>query len=309
MKNCSGEKMNVFSKLILIIAIFTLVACGQHKERAAEIMSTPSVTMVPAPASEMAIAKIANSTGGGEESLTEVTEPTAANTVAKRYIALRHSLTVETEAEKMQAAFDATVANCEQLKCQILSANYNRETPYNPPSASLSVRVPPRSVEIFLSGLAKNSEVLQHRRDSEDKTDAVIDAEARIKNLSEFRDSLRAMLTDKSAKFKDLIEVQRELVNTQSELDAIQGVRKVLAQETELVAVTIDFTARQGITEQGFFSPVAHAIKDAGRVMMESLATVITFFVTILPWLLFGIPMLILVRKLWTKIKTKWQSR
>jgi hypothetical protein len=169
--------------------------------------------------------------------------------------------------------------------------------------------VPPRSVEIFLSGLAKNSEVLQHHRDSEDKTDAVIDAEARIKNLTEFRDSLRVMLTDKSAKFKDLIEVQRELVNTQSELDTIQGVRKVLAQETELVAVTIDFTAKQGVTEQGFFSPVAHAIKDAGRVMMESLATVITFFVTILPWLLVGIPALILSRKLWTKIKLRWQGK
>lgn len=296
--------MNIFSKLILIIAIFILAACGQHKERAAEVMSAPSIAMAPAPTGEMA-----ESAGGGEESLIKVTEPTIANAAAKRYIALRHSLTVETEAEKMQAAFDSTVANCEQLKCQILSANYNRETPFNPPSASLSVRVPPRSVEIFLSGLAKNSEVLQHHRDSEDKTDAVIDAEARIKNLTEFRDSLRVMLMDKSAKFKDLIEVQRELVNTQSELDTIQGVRKVLAQETELVAVTIDFTAKQGISEHGFFSPVAHAIKDAGRVMMESLATVITFFVTILPWLLVGIPMLILARKLWAKIKLRWQGQ
>jgi hypothetical protein len=44
--------------------------------------------------------------------------------------------------------------------------------------------VQPRSVEIFISGLAKNVEVMQHHRDSEDKTDAVIDAEARIKNLT-----------------------------------------------------------------------------------------------------------------------------
>ena len=130
-----------------------------------------------------------------------------------------------------------------------------------------------------------------------------------LKILSEFRDSLRVMLTDKSAKFKDLIEVQRELVNTQSQLDTIQGVRKALAQETELVAVTIDFTAKQGITEQGFFAPVAQAFENAGRVMMESFATVITFFVTILPWLLFGIPMIILLRKLWSKIKSKWLSK
>jgi len=302
--------MKVFCKLILMMNIFILAACGQNnKERAAEVMSTPSVTMVSAPAGKMSRAKIADSTGGGEESLTEVTEPTVVSAAAKRYISLRHSLTVETEAEKMQAAFDATVANCEKLNCQILSANYNRETPYSGPSASLSVRVPPRSVEIFLSGLARNSDVLHHHRESEDKTDAVIDAEAQIKNLTEFRDSLRAMLTDKSAKFKDLIEVQRQLVDTQSQLDTIQGVRKVLAQETELVAVNIEFTAKQGITEQGFFSPVLQALEQAGHVMMENLAAVITFVVTMLPWLLVGIPMLILARKLLTKIKTKWQNK
>ncbi len=301
--------MNVFSKLILIIAIFLLGACGQHQERDAEVMSAPSIAIATAPVGEMTRAKMADSTGSSEESPTELTEPSRAISEVKRYIALRHSLTVETEAENVQATFNATVVNCEQLKCQILSANYNRETPYNPPSASLSVRVPPRSVEVFLSGLAKNSEIMQHHQDSEDKTDAVVDAEARIKNLTEFRDSLRVMLTDKSAKFKDLIEVQRELVDTQSQLDTIQGVRKVLAQETELVAVTIDFTAKRGITEQGFFSPVALAFKEAGHVMMESLAIVITFFVTILPWLLFGIPMLILARKLLTKIKSKWQSK
>ena len=293
-----------YQGLMVSWMLLLVVACGKQDA------PMPSVAMAPAPAGEMASAKMAREdsnydAGGGEQSLTEATEPATGNVEVKRYIALRHTLMVETPAEQMQAAFDATVAHCEQLKCQILSANYNRETQYNPPSASLSVRVPPRSVEIFLTGLAKNSEVLQHHRDSEDKTNAVVDAEARIKNLTEFRDNLRAMLSDKSAKFKDLIEVQRELVNTQSELDAINSVRKLLAQETELVAVNIDFTAKQGITEQGFFSPVAQAFKNAGRVMMESFAAVITFFVTILPWLLFLIPAIILLRKLWAKIRAK----
>jgi len=292
--------MKIYQSFIVSLAVL-LAACGQQHP------PVPTVAMAPAPA-EMANAKMLRAdsdavAGEGEQSLTELTEP--ADTEAKRYVALRHHLMVETSPEQMQANFDATIAHCQQLKCQILAANFNRETAYSPPSASLSARVPPRSVEVFLAGLAKSGEVLQHHRTSEDKTDAVIDAEARIKNLTEFRDNLRAMLNDKSAKFKDLIEVQRELVNTQSELDSIQGVRKALAQETELVAINIDFTAKQGITEQGFFSPVAQAFKNAGRVMMESLASVITFFVTILPWLIFAIPALILMRKLWAKIRTK----
>ncbi|MDP3087833.1 MAG: DUF4349 domain-containing protein [Methylotenera sp.] len=280
-----------------------LSACGQDKN-ANEVMSASdeSVRSLPAPTADVALAKMV---GGAEESLTEVSEPKAVITTLKRYIAMRHSLMIETSSRKMQAAFDETVSRCEQLNCQILSANFNRQTPYSAPSASLSVRVPPRSVEIFLTGLAKNGDVLQHHRDTEDKTDAVIDADARIKNLIEFRDSLRAMLGDKSAKFKDLIEVQRELVNTQSQLDSINGIRKSLAQETEMVAVNIDFSAEQSIAEQSFFAPVIQALDNAGRIMMESIAAIITFLMTILPWLVFGIPMIILARKIWHKIRSK----
>jgi len=298
--------MRILSKSSWVTAVMLTVmlsACGQHKN-AAEVMSTSteSVESMPAPTADMALAKME---GGAEESLTEVSEPKAANTALKRYIAMRHSLMIEMPSRQMQVAFDATITRCEQLKCQILSANFNRQTPYSPPSASLSVRVPPRSVEIFLTGLAKNGEVLQHHRDTEDKTDAVVDADARIKNLIEFRDSLRAMLGDKSAKFKDLIEVQRELVNTQSQLDSLNGIRKLLAQETEMVAVNIDFSAEQSIAEQSFFAPVAQALDNAGRIMMESIAAIIMFLMTILPWLIFGIPMIILARKIWHKIRNK----
>jgi hypothetical protein len=51
---------------------------------------------------------------------------------------------------------------------------------------------------------------------------------------------------------------------------------------------------------------VARALKDAGRVMMESFASVIIFVMSAIPWLLIGIPVLWLVRKYWVKIKTKF---
>lgn len=167
------------------------------------------------------------------------------------------------------------------------------------------MRIPPRSVEIFIAGLAKSGEILQHHRNSEDKTDAVIDTEARIKNLTDLRERLRSMLQDKSAKFRDVIEIERELANTQAQRDSLHGIRKVLAQETELVAVNIEFSASQSVTEKGFVAPVAKALDNAGRIMMESLANVITFIMAALPWLIFGILIILLVRKFWTRIKAK----
>ena len=290
--------------LCLLVTIF-VSACGERAASDYSAASAPSdeVQSAQAPAPMAKMGAESDVVGGAEQSLTEISEP--ANNAAKKYIALRHHLQIESPADKMQAAFDAAVKHCEALNCQLLSANYNKKTPYNPPSASLSVRVPPRNVEIFLSGLAKNGEVMQHGRDSEDKTNQVIDADARIANLTHLRDRLRAMLTDKAAKFKDLIEVETQLANTQSELDSIVSIRKALSLETDLVAVNIDFTASQGITEQGAFAPVARAFKDAGRVMMESFGAVITFVVSAIPWLLIGIPVLWLVRRYWVKIKAK----
>jgi hypothetical protein len=244
--------------------------------------------------------------GGAEQSMTEVSEPSAQSAEVKKYIALRHHLNVEMPAETMQTGFDAALQHCEALNCQILSANFVKETPYSPPSASLSARIPPRNVEIFLSGLAKSGEITQHMREAEDKTNQVLDTDARIKNLTELRDRLRAMLSDKSAKFKDIIEVERELANTQSQLDSLQSIRKMLSLETDFVALNVNFSAKQGITEQGFFAPVAQALKDAGRVMMESLAQVITFVMTAIPWLLLGIPLILLVRKFWQKLKNRF---
>ena len=284
---------------IIALWLLMLTACNQQ-DSASDTFNINSA----APMAKMAV----DSVGGAQARLTQqelapVNEPTQA--AAKKYIALRHHLQVETAPEKMQANFDAAIKHCEALNCQLLSANYNRQRPYSPPSASLSLRVPPKNVSLFLTGLAKNGEVIQHSRDSEDKTNQVIDADARIKNLTNLRDRLSLMLNDKTAKFKDIIDVERELANTQSQLDSIASMRKVLALETDLVAVNIDFSASQGITEQGFFAPVARALKNAGQVMMESFGAVITFVVSVIPWLLIGIPLIWLARKYWIKLKTK----
>ncbi|OIR02451.1 hypothetical protein GALL_154020 [mine drainage metagenome] len=289
--------------ILLLLMLIISTACGRHQS--ASSASDAASAVAPAPMSVRTKMSGAVRSFAAEQSLTEMSEPSGNAANSKKYIALRHHLQVEMPADQIQAAFDGAVKHCEALSCQMLSANYQRETPYSPPSASLSIRVPPRSVEVFLTGLAKSGEIMQHSREAEDKTNQVVDADARIKNLTELRDRLRAMLADKSAKFKDIIDVERELANTQSQLDSFMSMRKILAQETDLVAMNIDFVAKQGITEQGFFAPVVRALKDAGQVFMESVAAVITFVMSAIPWLLISFPIVLLLRKFWLRSKAK----
>ncbi len=279
--------MNIINlKQIVVIAIFisALTACNQQDEALAVAPQIgPTTTKI---ANDSTQERVLN---GAELSINEISEPD--ESLSKKYIALSHFLQIETSSLTMQASFDAAIAHCEALNCQLLTANYNRETPYSPPSANLSLRVPPRNVAVFLTGLAKNGEINQHGRTSADKTNQVVDADARILNLTHLRDRLRLMLSDKTAKFKDLIEVERELANTQSELDSFTSTRKLLALETDFVAVNIDFVATLGITDQGFFAPIKQALKNAGGVMMQSFGAVITFLMFVIPWLLIGLPL------------------
>lgn len=220
-------------------------------------------------------------------------------TETRRYIALKHQLTVEYPAAGLQAAFDATVRKSEELGGELLEASIDRATDYSPPSARISVRLPPQTVGKFLDGIEQSGKVLHHQRAAEDKTDAVIDADARIANLTELRDRLRRMLAEKPAQIKDVIEIEKQLADTQSSLDTIDGVRKALSKQTDFVAVEIEFRSATSISEQRFFSPIVSAWNQAGNVLMISAGGLITFVAAVLPWLVILIPMIWFIRKAW----------
>ncbi len=93
-----------------------------------------------------------------------------------------------------------------------------------------------------------------------------------------------------------MIEIEKQLANTQASLDSINGVRKALAKETDLVAVYIDFQTAQSTSEQGFFGPVVAAWSQAG-----SADGLVSFIAVVLPWLVILIPGIWLLRAAWRR--------
>ncbi|MFT3736937.1 MAG: DUF4349 domain-containing protein [Rhodocyclaceae bacterium] len=239
--------------------------------------------------------------GSQEAGAADMAKAKQAAAPSRRYIALSHQLVVDSSATNLQKVYDAATQRCLQAGCEILNASLQRETSYAPPNATLSVRMPPQAVDAFLAGFNGDAEVVQHSRNAEDKTDAVIDTEARLNNLTQLRDRLRSMLASRSGSIKDVIEIERQLADTQSQLDSYSGLRKALANETEKVALHIQFRTRPGVAERSFFGPVISAWHEAGHVIMTSLGGLITFCAALLPWLLIIVPAGWGVRRLWRK--------
>jgi hypothetical protein len=154
-------------------------------------------------------------------------------------------------------------------------------------TGEVSLRVAPEQLKQVFDRLGSEGRIVMHATESDDKTGTVIDVEAKLESLTGFRDSLRAMQARPTASVKDLVEIQRELSNVQSELDSLITKRKVLANETEKVAVDIAFRSR---ASAGLLAPLGAACGELALVFFQSLATLITVIVTVAPWLILVLP-------------------
>lgn len=261
----------MLSKRILLsfVAAAALAACGQSGslEPAAKMPSAAAAPSAPPMPPQ----------GGAAR------EAGAAEQPARRYLAVSHQIVVATEPGRIEAFYRDVEAKAVALGGEVVSSRFSRDHRERP-DAELTLRLPPAKIPAFMATLAQGGELLDSRRDSEDKTAEVIDVEARQKNLSEARDRLRVMLNDRTGKLEDVLQVQRALTDTQSQLDSLAAQRKVLAQLTDMERVTVRFQVTQAVFERGAFAELHDAWSQAGRMFASSLAALLSFVVVTLPW-------------------------
>ena len=277
-----------FATLALVAAL-ALAGCNRG-----EVASLDAPAPPPAPASASAPAGFAGGMAmkerarGAPQAEQAADAGQAQEAPLQRYLAVRQDLNVEVPPEQLADAWGKVRDLCGTLQCELLSSSLLRETPQQPGNAMLEMRVAPADVDKLLSGLAGVAKVVSQNTTSEDKTAEVIDVEARIRNRTEFRDSLRLMLGDTVTKrtMADLLAIQRTLSDTQAELDAIVTQRKVLGQQTSKQHIQIQFTPKRALVRGGdSYNPMTRALREAGAVLAESMGTLITVVAAVLPWL------------------------
>lgn len=221
----------------------------------------------------------------------------AASSPSQRYIAESHKLDVVLPEADLAKSWDALVAFCGTIQCEIVSSGISSRSEDSPPAANISLRVAPADFNKLFTFLQKLGKISQHTTEREDKTTTVVDTDAKIKNLTSFRDSLRTMLAKPSATVKDVLEIQQQLAEVQSQLDSETTQRKILANETEKIAVELNFRAERIFADKAGFSQVWNALRQSTSVLSASIASLITVGVAILPWLVVILPAIWLLRK------------
>lgn len=281
----------------LIAAALALGACSAKDEPqavsatargAAPEMSAKMMAGAPAP-----MAADAASAGGGEA-------------LSQRHIAVSHALEVVVPAAQITEAWKAVADTCAKLDCEVVSSSVRKELRDQPGGAELEMRVNPKDAPQLLGQLEGVGRVASHNTSSEDKTAQVVDVEAHIKNRTEFRNSLRALLQQPGAnrKLSDVLEIQQTLSQTQAELDSHATQLKLLMQQTTRQHVQVAFRPEVTLTEGRAANPIWTALRDAGRVMSDSVASLITLVAAFIPWLVVLVPLVWALRRVWS-----WRAR
>lgn len=241
-------------------------------------------------------------------------QPAAANMVVKfqpatfgsgpqRFIAERDTLNVVIQASELQKAWELTIAFCATIQCEVISSSLTMQTNESSPSGNVSVRVAPGDLQALVNRLQDIGKIIQHNTERQDETASVVDTDAKIKNLNAFRDNLRAMLSKPNLTVDNIVEINKQLTDTQADLDSETAQRKILANETEKVAVDISFNVGTSGPPAGVLANIWNALLDAGATLLGSVETLLTVVIFLIPWAI----LLFLI--VWLTIKARRRSR
>ncbi len=281
-------------KTIALVCLGVLIGGGCAKKAA------PVVYLSSRPADK----ESTRSYGVSQMALSPIVGATLA---ASRYLAVRQKLVVVAPGAELAKSLEAVIAFCGTIQCEVISSNITSQTGELAPSGSVSLRVRPGDVDKLIAFVGKQGKVAQHTTETEDKTTNLVDTDARINNLTEFRDNLRKMLARSVVSVKDLVEIQEKLEEVQAQLDGETARRKDLANETEKVAVEIEFRAERTTASVSAFKPIGDALRESASVLSESLASLITAIVAVIPWLIVIVPGGWFVVRVWRRMR-RWRA-
>lgn len=117
--------------------------------------------------------------------------------------------------------------------------NSHLSKPQESGSGSISVRVPEAKLADALAEFRKAGlRVVDEYISGTDVTDQYVDLEARLATLNKTKAKFEQIL-EQAVQVQDLLNVQRELVNLQQQIDSIKGQQQYLSQSAKLSKVTV----------------------------------------------------------------------
>jgi hypothetical protein len=223
-----------------------------------------------------------------------VTQRAADNTLA-----YEHEVSLQVDRGQISRRVDAMRAACfadTKSACTILEASVNDAESYA--NGQIKMRLAPTGVDALVNAASVDAQVTARKTSAEDLAQPLADVARQVSMLNSYRDRLMVLLTRKDLNATDLIALSKELATTQVQIEALASQNMQLHRrlDTDLLTIVWHIPAAQA---RSAASPVRDALREFGANFRAAIGNVIEFLAQLVPWLVVGLPSLVLLRMFW----------
>lgn len=277
--------------LLPICLALGVSACGKRAEGPATATATATASApaaavasdVAAPKSEAAMAKPA-----GRD---PAPAPAATPALAMPQLAYSYSAEIEASAEAasvLVARHEAACRAAGAAVCQVTAMSVASDGGVR---ARLGLRAQPEWLQGFRGRLAADAKavggrVLKSNAVSEDLSRQLVDTEAALRAKTLLAQRLEGLLANRQGKLSDLMEVEKQLSDTQGEIDAARSELAMMRARVATSEMTVDYTAPALLG--AVWAPATQAVKGATLVFASGVGMLISLAAAIGPFALLG---------------------
>ena len=170
---------------------------------------------------------------------------------------------------------------------EVYQGSSYRGTQYR--NASLTIRIPAKDLDTFLSQLSSAAHVVSTNETVDDVTLYYIDVDSQLKALRTEEERLLAMM-EKAENLSDLLAIEQRLTQVQQEIQSVTSQLKALDSQIEYATIYLD------LSEVVEYTPVEEksSWQKIGDGFVESLSDIWDGFVNFFVWVLANSPHLVL---------------
>lgn len=225
------------------------------------------------------------------------------NTQDKRMIIRTGTMSIEAD------KFDETEARIKDLVNKYNGYVTNSTSNLNAngkKQGTITIRVASEKYDAIISELSKIGTVMNQNISGHDVTEEYMDAEARLKTQRELEDRLLKLLSERTAKLADIVDVEQKLAGVRENIERTEGRMKYLRDQASYSTLTISIYEPSLLvtsTGGGFFYEMEQSFKKGLGGLTKVLSGMITVVIALIPVLaVFGLVYFI-VRKILRKRK------
>ena len=186
---------------------------------------------------------------------------------------------------------------CLKLGCTITAVNTSKSTAH--PTASLNALVvldKAGQFNAFVMG-AEGRDVTSFQETAQNREEHYQDLQARLERLAYMRKRLYTLADQKSSKIGELLQVERELMRVETDIERLTRDRKGLEKVTDNVAFNLHYTERPPKAGDVDFSPFAGLASDAANTVIYGVRVTVLWLARWLPATLLVLGGVYLVRR------------